>query len=143
MFCCACFLPSCVSADEVPPSSVTAATLSYSGLQGPHRWGVACGENATAGLLCGQGWRGEKGFPRRPQGLDHRLFGCCLPAVQTGVHVSCRTHGAFTADGAKKKKVCKRRLTPRAEDFCVGVSRACPALTDLRQPRHTSHVHHP
>lgn len=89
MFCCACFLPACISADEDPP---TTALLSHSGFQvktqtaGPRAF---CGEEiATAGLVCGQGWRGKrlslqmefKKYMTKQTGASGRRLLCLRPA---------------------------------------------------------------
>lgn len=137
MFCCACFLPSCISADEdpppcPPPPSVPQLCFRVLGsrlrprLQGPQRRGVLCGKmRPWVSPVVKDG--GEIGSPPRVWTDGGR---CLLPNTR-GIH--CRW-------SLKKKKKCKRRLTPLAEDVCVGVLRACPAMTDLHRFAHVSCV---
>lgn len=65
----------------------------------------------------------EKSFPPRVWAR----WGSMFPAQHTG--------HSLQMEFKKKKKV-----TPRAEDFWPGVSRACPAMTGLRRHQRTSRV---
>lgn len=96
MFCCACFLPSYISADEVPrhvplpfcPTAVTVALHSCSRLRPSlhgHCAGTFCVENVTAGLACGQ----DGGQSLCPEGLEKRM------PFAVRMLTSCRAEGGW------------------------------------------------